>query len=124
MPLLDRVELRLSPASMGWTRGRPTGRGELSGWLALPEGAAFDPVSLLFAVDAFPPATFDVEMSGWVPTFQLSTYVRAVPVPGPVQILHRARAIAEGRVDETCLVWDQAGTLVAQSTQLAGIRLG
>ena len=79
---------------------------------------------LLFAVDAFPPATFDVELSGWVPTFELTVYVRALPAPGPVRILQRAQLIDGQRLDETCFVWDRTGRLVAHGTQLAGIRLG
>ena len=34
--------------------------------MALPEGESFDPASLLFAVDAFPPATFDIEFTSRV----------------------------------------------------------
>jgi hypothetical protein len=39
-------------------------------------------------------------------------------------VLQRAQLIDAQRVDEACFVWDSAGRLVAQSTQLAGIRLG
>ena len=122
--IMDQVEVRLDPGSSGFTRGQPAGHGELRGWLALPGGEDFDPASLLFAVDAFPPATFDIEFSGWVPTLELSVYVRALPAPGPVRVLHRAELIDAQRVDESCHVWDQAGRLVAQGRQLAGIRLG
>jgi hypothetical protein len=121
--LMDQIEVRLEPNSRGFTADAPTGRGELRGWLALPEGEAFDPTSLLFAVDAFPPATFDIEFSGWVPTLELTAYVRALPAPGPLRILHRAQLIDARRVDESCYVWDHTGRLVAQGSQLAGIRL-
>ncbi|HWF56148.1 MAG TPA: thioesterase family protein [Solirubrobacteraceae bacterium] len=122
--IMDQVEVRLEPDSSGFTTGRPGGRGELRGWLALPDEEPFDPISLLFAVDAFPPATFDIEFAGWVPTLELTAYVRALPAPGPVRILHRAQLIDARRVDESCYVWDVTGRLVAQATQLAGIRLG
>ena len=75
-------------------------------------------------MDAFPPATFEIEPTGWVPTLELTAYVRALPAPGPVRILQKAQLIEGQRVDETCLVWDSRGRLVAQATQLAGIRLG
>ena len=75
-------------------------------------------------VDAFPPATFDIEFTGWVPTLELTVYVRALPAPGPVRVMQRANLIDAGRVDETCWVWDSTGRLVAQGTQLAGIRMG
>ena len=90
----------------------------------LPGHEQFDPTSLLFAVDAFPPATFDIDFSGWVPTLELTVYVRALPAPGPVRVLHRAQLIDGQRVDEACYIWDNTGRLVASSTQLAGIRLG
>jgi hypothetical protein len=92
--------------------------------LSLPGDEPFDPISLLFAVDAFPPATFEVAASGWVPTLQLTAYVRALPAAGPMRILHKAALIEAQKVDEVCSVWDARGRLVAQSTQLAGIRLG
>jgi hypothetical protein len=122
--IMEQIEVRLEPESSGFTTGRPSGRGELRGWLALPESEALDPASLLFAVDAFPPATFDIEFSGWVPTLELTVYVRALPAPGPVNLLQRAHLIDAQRVDESCYIWDRDGRLVAQSAQLAGIRVG
>jgi hypothetical protein len=122
--IMDQLEVRLEPDSSGFTTGTPSGRGELRGWLALPDLERFDPISLLLAVDAFPPATFDIEFSGWVPTLELTVYVRALPAPGPVRILQRAQLIDAGRVDEACYVWDRTGRLVAHGSQLAGIRLG
>jgi Thioesterase-like superfamily len=122
--IMQQIEVRLEPESSGFTAGRPTGAGELRGWLALPRSEPLDPTSLLFAVDAFPPATFDIEFSGWVPTLELTVYVRALPEPGPVRVLQRAQLINAQRVDESCYIWDRDGRLVAQSTQLAGIRLG
>jgi hypothetical protein len=124
VPLMDQIELRIDPADTGFARGEPSGRGELKGWLSLPGDEPFDPISLLFAVDAFPPATFEVAASGWVPTLQLTAYVRALPAAGPMRILHKAALIEAQKVDEVCSVWDARGRLVAQSTQLAGIRLG
>jgi acyl-coenzyme A thioesterase PaaI-like protein len=122
--IMDQVEVRLEPGSSGFTRGRPSGRGELRGWLSLPGGEAFTPESLLYAVDAYPPATLDIELTGWVPTLELTVYVRALPAPGPVRVLHRAQLIDGQRVDEACFIWDNTGRLVATGTQLAGIRLG
>jgi hypothetical protein len=122
--IMEQIEVRLDPESSGFTRGQPGGAGELRGWLALPGGEHFDPASLVFAVDAFPPATFDIEFAGWVPTLELTVYVRALPAPGPVRVLQRAELIDGQRVDESCHIWDSAGRLVAQGRQLAGIRLG
>ena len=122
--LAEQVDIRLDPETLGFATGRPRGIGELRGWLALPHGEAFDPYSLLFAVDSFPPGTFDVELTGWVPTLEMSVYVRALPVPGPVRVLQKAQLVDGQRVDEACYIWDSSDRLVAQGTQLAGIRLG
>jgi hypothetical protein len=122
--IMDQVDLRIEPGCLGFATGRPSGDGELRGWLALPDGADFDPCSLLFAVDAFPPATFEIELTGWVPTLELTGYVRALPAPGPVRILQRAQLIEAQLVDEACFVWDATGRLVAHGNQLAGIKLG
>ena len=121
--IMEQIDVRLDPDSGSFTAGRPSGRGELRGWLALPGAEAFDPTSLLFAADAYPPATFDIEFAGWVPTLELTVYVRALALPGPVRVLQRAQLIDARRVDESCFVWDMTGRLVAQGTQLAGIRL-
>jgi hypothetical protein len=37
-------------------------------------------------------------------------------------VRQRARLVESGTVDESCDVWDSRGRLVAQATQLAGIR--
>jgi hypothetical protein len=124
VPIMEQVELRIEPDSFGFGRGAPSGRGALYGWLALPHDESFGPTSLLYAVDAFPPATLDIELTGWVPTLELTVYVRALPAPGPVRVLQKANLIDAQRVDEACWVWDCTGRLVAQGTQLAGVRLG
>ncbi|QRP43467.1 thioesterase family protein [Amycolatopsis sp. FDAARGOS 1241] len=122
--IMDEIDVRFDAESARVFTAGPSGHGELRGTLTLPGGEPFAPVSLLFAVDAFPPATFDIAPTGWVPTLELTVYVRARPAPGPLRVLHRAHLITDSRADESCHVWDSAGTLVAQATQLAGIRLG
>jgi hypothetical protein len=123
LPIMDQVDLRLDPACAGFAVGEPDGTGEMRGWLALGQDEVFDPISLVYAVDAFPPASFNVAMSGWVPTLELTVYLRALPAPGPVRVLHKVGLIDGGRMDEVCYVWDSTGRVVAHSTQLAGIRV-
>ncbi|MEB3368968.1 thioesterase family protein [Saccharopolyspora mangrovi] len=122
LAIMDQVDLRIDPDDFGFSRGVPTGSGVLRGWLGLPGGENFDPISLLYAVDSFPPATMNIAITGWVPTLELTTYVRALPAPGPVRVLHKAQLIDDNRVDETCYIWDSRDRLVAQAIQLAGIR--
>ena len=120
--IMDRADTRLDPGSMGWALGQPTGRADLRGWISFADGRPADPLGMLFFLDALPPATFDVVQTGWVPTLSLTTYLRAAPASGPLRVRQRAVAIDDGRVDETCELWDGAGRLVGQATQLAGIR--
>ncbi|MCL2585535.1 MAG: thioesterase family protein [Streptosporangiales bacterium] len=122
--IMSQVDIRLDPETAGYTDRKPSGRGELRGWLSLPGDEPFTLPALLYAVDSFPPATLDIATTGWVPTLELTAYVRAVPAPGPLRVVHRAQLISGQLVDEDCYVWDSKDRLVAQSTQLAGIRLG
>ncbi len=120
--IMDRADVRLDPDTLGFAVGAPSGRGELRGWVSFGDGRPADPAGLLFFLDCLPPATFDIGRSGWVPTLSLTTYLRAVPAPGPLLVRQRALVVHAGRVDEVCELWDRAGRLVGQATQLAGIR--
>ena len=122
LPLMDKIDLRLDPAVVDVTRRTVTGRGEHWGWWSLADGRDPDPLSLLLAVDALPPATIGLGTVGWVPTLSLTAYVRGLPAPGPLLVHIRARLVEHDLVDETCDVWDSRGRLVAQATQLAAVR--
>ncbi|GAB3859198.1 thioesterase family protein [Dactylosporangium cerinum] len=115
--MLDQFEQRIDWQAVGDPPG------ELRGWLRLPDGAGWDPVSLLFAADAFPPATFTLGSNGWTPTLELTVYVRALPAPGPLRVRQRARLLTESLVDQVCEIWDADGHVVAQATQLAAYRM-
>lgn len=124
LPIMEQVDIRLDPATAGFRDGRPSGVAELRGWLAFADGRAPDPLALLYVADSFPPATFELATVGWVPTLELTVYVRAVPAPGPLVVRQRAHLVESDLVDEVCDVWDSRGRLVAQATQLAGLRVG
>lgn len=124
IPLMGVLDQRLDGATLGFAMGAPSGAGELRGWTGFADGRAPDPLALLLFCDSFPPATFDVPglVVGWVPTLQLSVFVRAVPAPGPLAVRHVARSVGAGAVDETTDVWDSTGRLVAVGHQLALVR--
>lgn len=117
--LLDRLDLRLDPGCAGWASGRPAGRGLIQGWLRLADGREPDLMTLLLAVDALPPVTFDFGLFGWVPTLELTVHLRAAPAPGWLAVTHSTKNFAGGLLEEDAEVWDSAGRLVAQSRQLA-----
>jgi len=119
LPLTQRFEMRFDPATAGFLRGEPSGRGLIQSWFRLADGRQPDALSLLLALDAMPPVTFDLGNHGWAPTLELTAHVRAVPAPGWLKLSHRTRNIAGGMFEEDCEVWDSTGRLVAQSRQLA-----
>jgi len=122
--VMEVVDLRLDPASVPFADSAPPPGtpAELRGWTRFADGREPDPLSLLFSVDAIPPATLMIGSTGWVPTLQMSTYVRSWPAPGWLAIRMTANLVAGGMVDETCVLWDSRGHVVAQASQLARLR--
>ncbi|MFD9908894.1 thioesterase family protein [Streptomyces sp. NPDC059063] len=121
--IADRLWLKLDPATLGWALGQPSGKGEMRGWFGLADGRPADPLSLLLAVDALPPTAFEIGLLGWVPTVELTVHVRARPVAGPLRVSIATRNLAGGFLEEDAEIWDAADRLVAQSRQLARVRL-
>ncbi|WP_371482985.1 thioesterase family protein [Kitasatospora sp. NBC_00315] len=117
--LLERLDLRLDPATVGWALGEPSKKGRIQGWFRLADGRDPDPLLLLLVADALPPVTFDLGMPGWAPTIELTVHLRARPVPGWLRVTHSTRNLADGHFEEDAEIWDESGRLVAQSRQLA-----
>lgn len=125
-PFPDRdIRIRFDPdAGVRWTPDGPvaSGVGEVRAWFD-PGDNPLDTVMLLFAADALPPATFGIVTSGWVPTLDLTAYVRALPEPGPLRLRFRAHLVQDGFADESLEAWDSTDRLVLQSTQFVALRL-
>ena len=118
--MMERLASRIFPGDEGFRTGRPTGEARIRGWFAFADGEPVDAIGLLLAADAFPPPVFNTELPvAWVPTVELTVHVRGVPVPGPLRCSFRSRFVHDGLLDEDGEIWDSAGTLVAQSRQLA-----
>ncbi|MDL5203925.1 thioesterase family protein [Streptomyces sp. ALI-76-A] len=121
--ITERLLLKVDPSTLGWALGAPSGKGEMRAWFGLADGRDADPLALLLAVDALPPTAFEIGLSGWVPTVELTVHVRARPAPGPLRVSITTRNLAGGFLEEDAEVWDSADRLVAQSRQLARVRL-
>ena len=120
---MQMLDLRLDPACVGWWFGERSERAEVKGWMRLNDGQArWDAWNVLFACDAMPPATMAVGSSGWVPTLQLTSYVRRIPRGEWLRVRQWCVVIADGSVDERCELFDVRGELVAGSSQLAMVR--
>jgi hypothetical protein len=116
-----QVDLRMDPATTGWRRGEPSGIPEMRGYFGLRDQRDPDAYLLAVAVDALPPVVFGLGALGWAPTVELTWHMRAVPAPGPLQVVARCRHVSGGWFDGEAEVWDAAGRLVAQGRQLARV---
>ncbi|MDX6197820.1 MAG: hypothetical protein QOJ79_971 [Actinomycetota bacterium] len=120
---LDHCELRIDPATAMWAVGAPSGHAEVRAWIRRDDGNDPSVLDLLVFADALPPVTFDLGLMGWVPTLELTVLVRALPAPGWIRAVQKARLLQDGWLDEECELWDSENRLVAQARQLAGYRV-
>jgi len=124
-PFMGRVEVRLDPADTLFAEGTPSGRPRVQGWFRLRDEEPMDTVALLVAVDAFPPTIFNANLPiAWTPTIELTAHIRARPQQGWLRCAFTTRFISGGFLEEDGEVWDESGTLVAQSRQLALVPRG
>lgn len=121
--LLDRMDVRVDPATSGFAVGRPTGRGVIRAWLRMADGREPDITMLPFAVDALMPVSFDLGVPGWAPTHELTGQILGRPAPGWLQVELTTDTVVGGYYVEDARVWDSRGRLVARSRQLAGVRM-
>lgn len=118
--IAENLDFRPDPATAGWLTG-PKEQAEIRGWLRFRH-RELDPLGLVCLGDGVPPVVFAMGATGWVPTVELTVYLRALPAPGWLRAVQRAHLVADGWLDEECELWDSAGRLVVQSRQLAGFR--
>ena len=101
----------------GWFRGTPTGNPVAEFYMRFRDGREPDMAALPLFVDAAAPVV--LEVAGLSTTVQLTVHLRARPAPGWLACRAVTRYVAGGYHEEDFEIWDSAGTLVAQSRQLA-----
>lgn len=121
--LLDRLDLRLDPATAMWAVGQPSKAGRMRGWLRFADNRPVDAGSLPFFLDAMPPVAFDVGGQGWAPTVAFLGSVRAEPQDGWLQMEITTSTVVGGLLEEDATIWDRSGRVVAHSRQIAGFRM-
>jgi acyl-coenzyme A thioesterase PaaI-like protein len=119
-----QIRMLFDPAVVGWVHDQPSGLPEMRGYFGLREDREADALLLALAVDGLPPVVFGLGATGWAPTVELTMYMRMVPAPGPLRVSARCRHVSGGWFDEEAEVWDSAGSLVAQSRQIARVGRG
>lgn len=120
-PILMRFDHRMPKELTTWAEGRPTGRGEMGGYVRWADGAPMDSLGLLVVADCYPPAVFNSGDSGlgWVPTIELTVQVRKRPADGYLATRLTTEAVTGGYLEEDGEIWDADGDLVVLSRQLA-----
>jgi acyl-CoA thioesterase len=114
--IAQRIEFRRAELP-GWFRGEPTGQPSSEFWMRFADGRDADLLALPLLVDANPPPVLELGASST--TIQLTVHLRAQPAPGWLAARATTRFVGGGYHEEDFEVWDSAGTLVAQSRQLA-----
>jgi acyl-CoA thioesterase len=118
--MAKRFEFR-APSAPGWATRKPTGVPHSEFWARFADGRPADTLTLPFIVDACPPAVLELGARGST-TIELTVHVRARPAPGWLACRVYTRFVSGGYHEEDFEAWDSAGTLVAQSRQLALVR--
>lgn len=119
VPMGDEFLYRVPPEDGGMIVGRPSGEASARAWVRLADGRDPDLLALVAIVDALPPVIWEIGVSGWVPTLELTAHLRAHPAPGWLRAVARTRFVQGTLFEEDAEVWDERGRLVAQSRQLA-----
>jgi acyl-CoA thioesterase len=114
--LTERLEYRAAEPP-GWLTGQPSGNPVAEFWMRFRDGREPDLLSLPLLVDAAAPAV--LEVGALSTTVELTVHLRARPGPGWLACRALTRHVAGGYHEEDFEIWDSAGTLVAQSRQLA-----
>ena len=121
--LMNRCEIRVDPAIL--RDPSEVERAEMFGWTRFADQSDPDPMSLPFFADAFPPTVFTrLGPIGWVPTLELTVHVRRRPAPGWLACHVWTDDVHNGKLIESCRLWDSTGELVAQSRQLGYLITG
>lgn len=122
--IFSSLDVRLHPEDANFNQ-EPSGNALVRGWMRLNNDEPIDSIALLLATDAFPPTAFNAKLPvSWVPTIELTAHIRANPAPGWLRCEFRTHFVTGGFLEEDGRIWDSAGTLVAQSRQLALTPLG
>ena len=105
------------PSAPGWLTGQPTGNPRYEFWMRFRDGRPADLLALPLIVDAAPPAALELGIVST--TVELTVHLRGRPAPGWLACRTWTSYVGGGYHEEDFEVWDSAGTLVAQSRQLA-----
>ncbi|MGH3518474.1 MAG: thioesterase family protein [Haloechinothrix sp.] len=126
--LAEDCEVRMDASTAPFLTGRrlrlPAGPRERPPSLRLrlwarPRSADVDPYFALLSGDINPPVPFSLGRTGWSPTVQMTSFIRARPSPGWLRVQVDCRAVYGNWFDSDATVLDSTGQLICQARQLA-----
>jgi acyl-CoA thioesterase len=123
-PIVERFEFLLPQEQAQVADGVVTstqGRAEFCGKIRFADGYQPTLLALPLLVDAYPPAVFNLGLIGWTPTQELTVHARGRPQGEWLILRVHTRFLINGTLDEDAELWNEDGTLVAQSRQLARV---
>jgi len=121
--LFGQMDVMLDPDCAGWMDGKLNDKSELKGWVKFKDNRPFDDLSILLAIDSFPPPVFSSHGPfAWVPTLEMSVNIRNSPKGKRLKAFFVSRFINNGIVEEDGELWDEDGELIAISRQISQFR--
>lgn len=121
-PLWDRLETRAASHEDIFSNRTEAGEAVTGGWTRLADGRPTDVLAIALFLDSWPPAVFNRTMQAdamGAPTLEYTVHWRNVPSSTWCYGRFETRTLSGGYVDENGELFDEAGTLVAESRQLA-----
>ena len=120
----EQIDRFFTLDSKWWDEHRPRQKAELDAYYSWPNDDPIDIFSLIFFSDSMTPPVYNrLGSRGWVPSIELTVHIRGIPTPGPVLMRGKTDFVIEGFLGEDDEIWDSEGNLVAESRQIAKLRL-
>lgn len=121
--MVDNLDLRLTPMSLGFALGVDLEDARMEGWVSFADGRPIDSLSLPMFADALPQPILNLGFSpGWTPTLEMSVHIRRPPITERLAVSFRAALVAGQYFESSGTLWSEQGDLIAMSRQLQLLR--
>ena len=120
MELLDTLNVRLKPHDGAALRGgAPSEHPVINGWICYRDGRPVDEFLAMASWDVLPPTIWCLGIPGGIPTVAAQVALYPGEIVGRLASRVRGQYLHSGVMDETAVVWDESGRVVATSRQTA-----
>jgi hypothetical protein len=117
MHLSAALDIAIEERSLAFIRGEKAD--PVFRMWARPKESDPDALFAILCGDLSAPVVMNLNLFGWAPTMQLTTYLRRRPAPGWLRIQASSTEVGHGWFEEDHVVIDSTGQVVVQSRQLA-----